>query len=515
MLLSASGFFESPDSASAGGSLPMKYLLLTGSTGLVGRHLLRDLLAADVPVAAMARPGKGRATLEGIMGHWEQQAGRALPQPVIIEGDLCHPQVVPDEGQRRWVANHCDRILSCAASMTFREDKKGEPFRTNVEGTGNLLELCRTAGIRRFHHVSTAYICGLRQGKIMETDIDVGQELGNVYEQSKLKAEKMVRAADFLDERTFYRPASVLGDSASGYVTSFHGFYLPLQLAHVMAGRVPVAEMNERFFAKLGLQGNEGKNLVPVDWLAQAIVYLVTHPQHHGRTYHLATPDPVPVVEVQRVIQDAIEQYYPKPLAKTISAAELESLEGLFYEYMSIYQSHWRDDPKFDLTNTQAALPHLPCPKMTYEVLLRVSRYPVERNFVAPRHEIPPVECDVRAHLASLLGAGSNGEVAGRNRHSVALQVNGPGGGQWQLHVDGARITSAEWGLPAAGSPGFYLSAATFGSLAAGRISLDESINSGRLVVQAPGDRAGDLLDVFKQVVTNGAGNRLASHAMN
>ena len=286
---------------------------------------------------------------QGILGHWEEQAGRALPRPVVIEGDLCLDEVVPDDAQRRWLAVHCDRILSCAASMTFREDKRGEPFRTNVEGTRHLLELCRTAGIRHFHQVSTAYICGLRQGQILESDIDVGQTLGNVYEQSKLKAEKMIRAADFLDQRTFYRPASVVGDSKSGYVTSFHGFYLPLQLAHAMAGRVPVREMNERFFAKLGLKGHEGKNLVPVDWLSAAIVYLVTHPEHHGRTYHLASPDPVPVVEIQKVIRDAIEQYYPKPLATSISEQELQSLEGLFYEYMSIYQSHWRDDPKFDL----------------------------------------------------------------------------------------------------------------------------------------------------------------------
>ncbi len=327
----------------------MSYTLLTGSTGLVGRHLLRDLLAAGVPVAAMVRPGKGPATLDGILGYWEEQAGHALPRPVVIEGDLCLDEVVPDNAQRRWLAVHCDRILSCAASMTFREDKRGEPFRTNVEGTRHLLELCRTAGIRHFHQVSTAYICGLRQGQILESDIDVGQTLGNVYEQSKLKAEKLIRSADFLDQRTFYRPASVVGDSTSGYVTSFHGFYLPLQLAHTMAGRVPVREMNERFFAKLGLKGHEGKNLVPVDWLSAAIVYLVTHPEHHGRTYHLASPDPVPVVEIQKVIRDAIEQYYPKPLATSISEQELQSLEGLFYEYMSIYQSHWRDDPKFDI----------------------------------------------------------------------------------------------------------------------------------------------------------------------
>jgi thioester reductase-like protein len=492
----------------------MTYLLLTGATGLVGRHLLRDLLVADVPVAAMVRPGKGPLTLEGIMRHWEQQAGRALPRPIVIEGDLCLSDVVPDENQRRWLSSHCEQIVGCAASMTFREDKRGEPFRTNVGGTGNLLDLCRRTGIRRFHHVSTAYLCGLRQGRILESEIDVGQELGNVYEKSKLEAEKMIRAADFLLERTFYRPASVVGDSKSGYVTSFHGFYLPLQLAHAMAGRVPVGQMNERFFARLGLHGDEGKNLVPVDWLSQAIVYLVTHAEHHGCTYHLASPDPVPVVEIQKVIHDAIERYYPKPLATSISAAELDSLEGLFYEYMSIYRSHWRDDPEFDLTNTAAALAHLPCPKLTYDVLLRVARYPVERNFIAPRHEVTPVDFDVRGHLRPLFDAG-HGEICALDGRLVGLQVNGPGGGQWSLHLEGDRPVAAEWGLPEAGTPSFYLSTAVFRALVGGELSVEESINSGRLVVQGPRERMHELIGVLKHLVTTGAGHPLAMHAMN
>src|SRR5262245_59762852 len=102
----------------------MGYVLLTGATGLVGRSLLRNLLEAGVPVVAMVRPTKGTATLEGILGHWEQLAGRALPRPVVVEGDLCLPEVVPAEAHRRWLTNHCDTILHCAASMTFREDKR-------------------------------------------------------------------------------------------------------------------------------------------------------------------------------------------------------------------------------------------------------------------------------------------------------------------------------------------------------------------------------------------------------
>jgi thioester reductase-like protein len=491
----------------------MKYLFLTGATGLVGRYLVRELLAAEVPLAVMVRPGKGPAMLEGIMRHWEQLAGRAMPRPVVIEGDLRQREVVINPADHRWLSQNCDTLLSCAASMTFREDKNGEPFLTNIEGTRNLLTMCRATGIRRIHHVSTAYICGLRQGRILESEIDLGQTLGNVYEKSKLEAEKLVRADDFLLEKTFYRPASVVGDSKTGYVTSYHGFYLPLQLAHAMAGRVPVAQMSERFFAKLGLKGDEGKNLVPVDWLAAAISYLVTHPEHHGKTYHLASPKPVPVSEVQQVVRDAIERHYPKPLATSITEEELKAIEGLFYEYMLIYQSHWRDDPKFDLTNTLAALPHLPCPQMTYEVLMRVSRYPVERNFMHPRHEQFTAEFDVAAHLDGWSESDHDGSA--ETGRSVALQVNGPGGGQWQLQIGTDKIRGVARGLPSDEGPGFYLSATTFGALAGGTLSVDESINSGLLVVNTAGERPERLVEVLEQVVSHGAAAARAAHAMN
>src|SRR5262249_741606 len=67
----------------------------------------------------------------------------------------------------------------------------------------------------------------------------------------------------------------------------------------------------------------------------------------------------------------------------------------------------------------------------------------------------------------------------------VGLEVTGPGGGQWQLALRDGRIAGIELGLP--GPPEFHLSAGTFGSLVSGRLSIDESINSGRLIVTARG----------------------------
>jgi len=146
---------------------------------------------------------------------------------------------------------------------------------------------------------------------------------------------------------------------------------------------------------------------------------------------------------------------------------------------------------------------------------LRVSRYPVERNFIPPRHEQPTPAYDVRAHLGPLLAAGQQNEAGRANGHSVGLQVNGPGGGQWRLRLDGDRVTAADWGLPAAGTSGFYLSAATFRSLVGSEVSVGESINTGRLFIEGAGQPMNKLFDVLKQIVSTGNGNHRATHTVN
>jgi nucleoside-diphosphate-sugar epimerase len=483
----------------------MSYLFLTGATGLVGRYLLRDLLAAGEPVAAMVRPGKGPAALEAIMQRWEQEAGRALSRPVILEGNLCLPEVLPDEAQRRWLATHCDRILHCAASMTFREDKHGEPFRTNCDGVRHVLELCRASGIRRFHHVSTAYICGLRSGSVYEHEVDLGQQNGNVYEVSKLTAEKTIRAADFIDELTVYRPASVVGDSRSGYTVSSHGFYLPLQLAYVMADKVPTHLMGERFFRLLGLRGDEGKNLVPVDWLAAAIVYLVTHPEHHGTTYHLTNPQPVTVRLVQQVVQEAIDQYSKRRFVGTLSEETIIQYEDLFRQYMDIYRSHWRDDPKFDRTNTNRALGHIPCPQVDHEMLLRIAAYPIKENFILKRIDPPLTGFQPQEHLRRLVSTGQPMAAAPADCGTLGFEVTGTRGGQWRLLLRDGKVIGVEPGLSPNDRVRYYLNSNTFSSLVEGRHSVEQSVRSGRVLIEGElGGNGGhrDFVRMLESVVS-------------
>jgi len=267
----------------------MGYDLLTGATGLLGSYLVREYLREGRRLAVVVRAAareSARQRVENIVVRWEKELGYLLPRPVVLEGDICRPGLGLEPGVAEWIARHCRSVIHNAASLTFQpDDRRGEPHRTNVEGTRNVLELCRSAGIRQFHHVSTAFICGLRQGRILESEVDLGQQYGNVYEKSKITAEKMVRAAEFLDPPTIYRPATIVGDSRTGYTTTYHGFYAPLKLVHAVADRVDLSvAWGQPLMQLLGLSGTERKNFVPVDWVAAVIAHIQSHPQLHGQT---------------------------------------------------------------------------------------------------------------------------------------------------------------------------------------------------------------------------------------
>jgi thioester reductase-like protein len=480
----------------------MAYHFLTGVTGLVGRYLARELMRSGVRLAVLARPGKRQSAadrVEAVFRRFEESEGRALPRPVILEGSLVEPGLGLTASQRAWLGRHCDTMVHCAAAMVFRPDEQGEPFRTNVQGLEHLLAVCREAGIRKFHHVSTAYVCGLREGRILESELDLGQEMGNVYEQSKKQAEQLLHSTDWLEQLTIYRPASVIGDSRTGFTSQYHGFYLPLQLAYSFASAISPEEMNDRFFRRLSLAGNEGKNLVPVDWLAPAIVYLVTHPEFHGTTYHMASPQPVAVQMIQRVVQESIRRYCGRRIADKANPKELDVYEKLFHDQMLIYRSHWRDDPRFDLTNTQRALPHLPCPDMDFDLLMRIARWPVEHKFPTARFQQFESELDARQRLAPWLAADGTAR-AGGNGPALALEVTGCGGGQWQVWTREGRLDRAEWGGAEQAPARCYLNGDTFRRLAEGRLSVEDSLARGRLFIEGPRASRQEAIAILRQL---------------
>jgi thioester reductase-like protein len=360
-----------------------QHLLLTGATGLLGQYLLRDLLFRGTPVAVLTRPGRSGSAaqrIEQVVAYWEEQFARRLPRPFCLEGDITVPGLGLSDTAHRWIVGHCSRMLHNAASLTFTgQDRQRDPWLSNVCGTAHVLDLCRATGIQEIHYVSTAYVCGQRGGTVSEEELDRGQDFRNDYESSKCEAEKRVRAASFLGSVTVYRPAVIVGDSATGYTSTYHGLYSYLYFAWLLRQYgSPEEDGRLHLPVRLTLTGEERRNLVCVDWVSAVISHVVHMPEHHGRTYHLTPLQPVTARQIEDVMSGEFKYYGPTfggPDA--LAGGELNDLEKAFYDYVARYQPYWFAEPTFDCSNTRVAAPHLPCPTTDGPLLRRLIGYAI------------------------------------------------------------------------------------------------------------------------------------------
>jgi thioester reductase-like protein len=377
--------FSSPLRATLKSAAP-KSLLMTGATGLLGTYLVRDLLLDGRNLAVVVRRSRKQSAadrVEAILGHWEEVLGRPLPRPVILEGDLTQPSCGLSADAREWIAGHCDEVLNNAASLTFRgSDREAEPWRTNVTGTSQVLALARDTGLRHFHHVSTAYVCGLRNGRIMEDDLDVGQQFGNDYERTKVEGEKLVRSAAHLDTVTVHRPSIIVGDSCTGWTSTYHGLFAGLQLGHTLLTKVTKGTTSgPALLSLIGVALNDTKNFVPVDWVSAVIAHAVQTPSARGATYHLTHPEPLSMDTVGRLIQQAVESYSQDASPDDPDLCDEQWFADNLGTQLDIYKSYLRNDPTFDRTHTDAIAAHIPCPPLNMLALMKMAKFAIDHGF--------------------------------------------------------------------------------------------------------------------------------------
>jgi nucleoside-diphosphate-sugar epimerase len=435
-----------------------QYALLTGATGLVGRYLMRDLMLAGHRLAVVVR-GSDREgpveRIESILQMWEDESGSSLPRPVVLEGDVTEPLFGLSARCLAWAREHCDRILHNAASMTFyNADRSGEPWRTNLKGAEHAIDLCSDLQIDEFHHVSTAYVAGLRNDLVLEDELDVGQGFRNDYEESKFLCEKLLHSVPFLRSLTVYRPAVIVGDSITGYTSTYHGLYHHLKLMSVVNRNVEPDENGVRHTpVQLQMTGNEPRNMVPVDWVSAVISRIFGQPSAHGRTYHLSPRECV----TPRAIVEAGCRYYNSYGVEFVgpesrSAMPISGVDLAAQETMRVYSPYENSDPTFDTTNLQRAAPDLICPAIDDAMLRRFLDFGEQDRWGKRREPRPNVPFWVEKYLEKELSRRHPETREGRRDrtiHVIGLDVYGPGGGQWRLEFHGERLTSATQGLPA------------------------------------------------------------------
>lgn len=387
-----------PDSFPADPSA--RQILVTGATGLLGSYVVRDLLLAGERPLLLVRPDRKRdpaTRIEAMVAAWEGELGHPLPRPTVVAGDIAAPRCGLDDDAVRDLGERCRAILHNAASLTFHgADRDGDPWRTNVGGTAHVVGLARAAGIGEFHHVSTAYVCGLRSGRVLETELDVGQRFGNDYERSKVEAETLVHGADHLRSVTIYRPAIIVGDSRSGFTSTYHGFYALARLGHTLLPRMLLGSTSGRALLRLlRIDGRDRKNFVPVDWVSQVMCHLVRTPAAHGRTFHLTHPEPVSTGTIACVVQEAVERFSRAASPDDPDVRDERWFADEFRSQLGVYRSYLRCDPDFDRAATASHAGQFPCPTIDHESLLRMARFAIECDFGrrVPRERPPKSAC--------------------------------------------------------------------------------------------------------------------------
>jgi thioester reductase-like protein len=181
---------------------------------------------------------------------------------------------------------------------------RGTLERVNVEGTRNVLELAREAkGLSRLNHMSTVHVAGDRQGVIAEDELEEAQRFRNAYEETKFRAEVLVRKAMAGIPVSIYRPATVVGDSHTGRIDRLDGPYYLALLLVTSPLRVPLP---------LPGDGNFPFNVVPVDYVVRAITHLSRDPRAVGRTFHLVDPNPMSA----RKVYESIARRAGKPMPR-------------------------------------------------------------------------------------------------------------------------------------------------------------------------------------------------------
>jgi 2-alkyl-3-oxoalkanoate reductase len=338
-------------------------ILVTGATGFIGRQVVRHLIACGRSVVAMARQRNdfsARARVTKAVGVIPD--GRRLD---VIEADLTSPNNGMTPAALRRLCDTVETVIHCAGNTAFFPDDMGR-FRTgHIDGPLALLTSLHAGRLQRWGYLSTAYVCGKRSGTVFEAERDVGQDFHNSYERVKLEAETAMHAAGGrlgIDVRVF-RPSVVVGAAPETAGSQPSNLFLTFIRMMETLARLPHAS---RVHLRIAAAPCARFNIVPLEYVAQAMVALAEHPDGAGKTFHLVVAD----APTQKTMLARIADYFGLPKLAVVDArrTSLEnpsSLERRVARMVAAYREYFLQDVHFDDRVARELLDRLGLPRPT------------------------------------------------------------------------------------------------------------------------------------------------------
>lgn len=278
-------------------------IFLTGFPGFLGKEILPRLLERNLNNKAICL----------VQGRFMQQAKDALKEinqhypnidilskVELVEGDITDPKLGLGDLYNSY-ANKVTSVYHFAAVYDL-DVKKELAYKVNVGGTQHILDFCeKCPNLERHHYVSTCYVSGNYKGLFKETDLEKGQTFNNFYDETKYHAEVLVKNAMKAGmSTTIYRPAIVTGDSKTGETQKYDGPYFMLKWLM----RFPTIGI----FPTIGKGSENTMNIVPRDFMIDAITALSGMEKSLGKTYNLADPKPLTIGEIGEAMGKSLDR---------------------------------------------------------------------------------------------------------------------------------------------------------------------------------------------------------------
>lgn len=325
----------------------MKKIFFTGFPGFIGTRLVRELIKRDrdLEVTALIQQ-KFLHSAEAARSRISEEIPESSKRIEFVFGDITQENLgISDVNS---ISTQVTGVFHLAAAYDLAVSRT-IGMKVNVEGTKNVVEFAkRCKNLKRLDYVSTAYVSGNFVGNFSEDDFDRGQKFKNYYEETKFLAEKVIRDAKDIPS-VIYRPGIVVGDSKTGEISKYDGPYYVLQTMRALPNLFP--------FPKIG-SGKAEVNLVPIDFVVNALAALSAENGALNNTYHLTDPAPLKVSELQSMFAKTlgkrfINYPFPPPLARR---AMTFSVVRKIYRMPAQLVDYFVHNVHYESTSTTAAL---------------------------------------------------------------------------------------------------------------------------------------------------------------
>jgi NAD(P)-dependent dehydrogenase (short-subunit alcohol dehydrogenase family) len=264
---------------------------VTGATGFIGRFLVAKLMKRGEPIYVLVRRGSLKK-----LATQREEWGASEKQVIAVVGELGKKNLGVADADLKKLKGKVRHFFHLAAIYDLSASAEDQQL-ANVDGTRNAVQCAEALNAGCFHHVSSIAAAGLYDGVFREDMFEEAEDLDHPYFKTKHDSEGIVRREC---KRPFriYRPGFVVGHSKTGYIDKIDGPYYFFKFVQKLRRALPP------WMPTIGIEGGR-INIVPVDFVADAMDHLAHKNGLDGKCFHLTDPEPLRIGEVLNIFAKA------------------------------------------------------------------------------------------------------------------------------------------------------------------------------------------------------------------